>query len=186
MTNQYRPDRALAVNVTHVFSSTLVPESVVGWSYDYVEVTPAFPDQVDKVKLGLSDLFTVYKSSSTIVPAINPGGVYPSFTFNRLPAFAGANEYQASETLTWTRGKHTFKFGGQFFHNTKQEIRPPMTRARTTFRLAPTSTTPTTGRPTSWQVRSPSSRRYRRSRTRTRSSTTFSSSPRTPGRSAAT
>jgi hypothetical protein len=122
MMNQFRPDRALAVNVTHVFSSTVVFEGLVGWSYDYVRVTPANPDSVDPAKLGLAGLPTVFKSSNNILPGVNAGGTYPTFAFTRLPAFADANEYQFSGTVTWTRGTHTFKFGGQHFRNTKQEI----------------------------------------------------------------
>ncbi len=122
MMNQYRPDRAMAVNMTHMFSSSVVMEGLFAWSYDYVEVTPALPDQVDTTKLGLSGLPSVFKTSNNILPGINAGGVYPTFTFNRLPAFADANEYQLSGSVTWSKGKHTFKLGGQFFRNTKQEI----------------------------------------------------------------
>jgi len=120
--NQYRPDRAASGNITHVFSSAVVLEGFFSWSYDYVSVTPANPDEVDLTKLGLSGLPSVYKASNNILPGINSGGVYPTFTFNRLPAFADANEWQSSGTVTWTRGTHTFKFGGQALTDTKQEI----------------------------------------------------------------
>ena len=121
MMNQYRPDRAAAGNITHTFSSSMVSESFFSWSYDYVSVTPQDPDAVDTTKLGLSGLPSVFKAANNILPGITIG-TYPSFAFNRLPAFADANEWQASSTLTWTRGTHTFKFGGQFITDTKQEI----------------------------------------------------------------
>jgi hypothetical protein len=121
--NQYRPDRAAAGNVTHTFSSSMVMESFFSWSYDYVQVTPADPNAVDTTKLGLASLPTVFKASNNILPGITIGSsTYPSFAFNRLPAFADANEWQASTTFTWTRGTHTYKFGGQFITDTKQEI----------------------------------------------------------------
>jgi hypothetical protein len=122
MMNQFRPDRAAAVSVTHVFSSSMVMEGLAAWSYDFVRVTPVNADQVDVNKLGLSGLPTVFPTTSTILPSINAGGVYPTFQFNRLPAFAKANEFQLSGTLTWTKGTHTFKFGAQSFRNLKQEI----------------------------------------------------------------
>lgn len=120
--NQYRPDRAAAGNVTHLFSSNLVLEAFFSWSYDYVSVTPSDPNAVDPSKLGLSGLPRVFSAASNILPGINPGGVYTTFAFNRLPAFADANEWQSSATMTWTRGTHTFKYGGQFLIDTKQEI----------------------------------------------------------------
>ena len=119
--NQYRPDRAAAGNITHTFSSSLVMESFFSWSYDYVLVTPMNPSAVDTSKLGLSNLPSVFKATNNILPGITVGP-YPSFNFNRLPAFADANEWQASTTFTWTKGTHTFKFGGQFITDTKQEI----------------------------------------------------------------
>ena len=122
MMNQFRPDRAAAVSVTHVFSSSVVAEVLAGWSYDFVRVTPLNSDQVDASKLGLGGLPTVFPSTSSILPSINAGGVYPTFAFNRLPAFAKANEFQMSGTVTWTKGTHTYKFGAQAFRNLKQEI----------------------------------------------------------------
>ncbi len=120
--NQYRPDRAAAGNITHTFSSSMVLESFFSWSYDYVSVTPTDPAAVDTTKLGLSGLPGVFKATNDILPGINVGGTYPTFSFNRLPAFADANEWQASSTLTWTKGTHTYKFGGQYLIDTKQQI----------------------------------------------------------------
>lgn len=122
MMNQYRPDRAASGNLTRVVTSSVVLEGFFSWSYDYVSVTPANADLVDLTKLGLSSLPSAFKSSNNILPGINIGGTYPTFTFNRLPAFADANEWQASATVTWTKGTHTYKFGGQFLTDTKQEI----------------------------------------------------------------
>jgi len=120
--HQYRPDRAASGNITHTFSSSVVFEGFFSWSYDFVEVTPADMASVDTTKLGLSGLPTSFKSSDNILPGINVGGTYPTFNFNRLPAFADANEWQTSGTVTWTKGTHTYKFGGQFLTDTKQEI----------------------------------------------------------------
>ncbi len=120
--NQYRPDRAAVGSLTHVFTSSLVLEGLFNWSYDYVLVTPTNPGALDTAKLGLSGLPSAFPVSDNILPGINSGGVYPTFNFNRLPAYARANEWQASGILTWTKGTHTFKFGLQSFIDTKQEI----------------------------------------------------------------
>jgi hypothetical protein len=120
--NQRRPDRNGVGNFTHVFSSSLVLETLMNWSYDYVQVTPTNPAAVDTTKLGLSGLPSAFPVSDTILPSINSGGVYPTWQFNRLPAYARANEWQGNSILTWTKDRHTFKFGVQTFIDTKQEI----------------------------------------------------------------
>lgn len=121
MITQYRPDRALAINATRTLSPRTVFEGMFGWSYDYVKVDPTNPEMVDPAKLGLSGLPTVYKSPSNILPTVNNTG-YGNFSFSRAPAYARANEWQLAGTLTWTRGAHLFKFGGQHFRNRKDEI----------------------------------------------------------------
>jgi hypothetical protein len=118
---QPRPDRSAVGNITHVFSPNLVMEGLFSWSYDHVQVLPADPAALDTSKLGLSGLPSAFPVTNSILPGINSGGVYPTFTFNRLPAEAIANEWQSNGILTWTKDRHTFKFGVQSFIDTKQE-----------------------------------------------------------------
>ena len=118
---QPRPDRSAVGNFTHVFSSNLVLEGLFSWSYDHVQVVPVNPAALDTTKLGLAGLPSAFPVTNDILPGINSGGVYPTFNFNRLPAEAIANEYQANGLVTWTKGTHTFKFGVQSFNDFKQE-----------------------------------------------------------------
>src|SRR5262245_45578382 len=79
-----RPDRSLAVSGTRAFSPSLVLESLVSWSYDFVSWDPAEPDKITKQALGLSALPLIYKPQSDIVPTVDTG-VYPMWNFNRMP-----------------------------------------------------------------------------------------------------
>lgn len=183
--NQYRPDRAAAGNITHTFSSSMVLESFFSWSYDYVLVTPQDPDAVDTTKLGLSGLPTVFKATDNILPGINVGGTYPTFGFTRLPAFADANEWQASSTLTWTRGTHTFKYGGQFITDTKQEITAANDKGNYDFSPSHSPFDTNYGPANALVERSTSSPRSPRLPTKIRISTISSCLPRIPGVSTA-
>ncbi len=126
ITKLHRPDRAMAANVTRIFSPTLVSETLFSWSFDYpnssIEDSLDF-SKIDRTKVGLSDLPSFFKTANgNILPQIDPGSPYPGFNFNRFPVFARANEYQFSSTWTKTKGAHVIKFGGTYLRNTKAEI----------------------------------------------------------------
>ncbi len=120
-TKRPRPDRALAANITHTFSPTMVLDAIYSWNYDKVEWLPSDPDGNTKTKYGLSALPTVYKPENDILPSVANTG-YADFAFSRMPAYAINNEHQFSGSLTWTRGSHIFKVGGQHIRNYKDEI----------------------------------------------------------------
>ncbi len=120
-TKRPRPDRALTGNITHIFSPTVVFEGLYNWNYDKVEWLPSDPDGNTKTRYGLSGLPTVFKPENDILPAVANTG-YADFNFNRMPAYAINNEHQVSSSLTWTRGSHIIKIGGQHIRNYKDEI----------------------------------------------------------------
>jgi hypothetical protein len=127
-----RPDRALAVNGTHTFSNTFVMNALFGWSYDYVEWLPTDVAGLSKSQQGLSNLPTVFPVTDDILPQVTIG-TYPAYQFNRIPAYARANEYQAAATFTWARGTHVIKFGGQTIINLKDEIDAGANKGSYTF-----------------------------------------------------
>jgi hypothetical protein len=116
-----RPDRSLAVNGTRTLSPMLVMDGLFAWSYDSVKWLPADPDGLSRSKLGLSNLPVVFPVSDDILPAMT-FGPYPNWAFNRMPAYALANEWQGAATFSWVRGEHVIKFGAQHVINVKDEI----------------------------------------------------------------
>jgi len=119
-----RPDKAMAANVTKVFSSRLVSETLFNWQKDFVnaplEVSPD-PDKLDRVKSGLKDLPLAFTASNNILPQISGTG-FQDFQFNRFPWYAKAPEYQIAQTLSLTKGTHLIKWGAQYILNKKDEI----------------------------------------------------------------
>jgi Carboxypeptidase regulatory-like domain len=106
------PGRFVVLSDTHSFSPTVVNEARFGNTrmfYQDVSGAPLGPDYVGM--LGLQGIG-------------NPGNndfltALPAFGFSRFNGTSGAwivsqaqNTYEATDNLTWIRGRHTFKFGG--------------------------------------------------------------------------
>ncbi len=95
--------------------------TLFAWSYDFVQWLPADPEGLSKTAQGLGGLATVFPVSDDILPQVTIG-TYPNWTFNRMPAYARAHEWQIASTFTWARGSHVIKYGGQYIRNLKAEI----------------------------------------------------------------
>jgi hypothetical protein len=95
-----QPQRTLVVGYTHVFSPMLVNQFNPGASWyssifepkSYSEVQQTFP--------------VVLASGSDIVPFTTFGG-----NDNTYPQGRKVTQWQINDNLTWTRGRHTWKFG---------------------------------------------------------------------------
>ena len=123
------PDRALSGNYTRTFTPNLVLNSTVAWSYDNIGWEAITPDAISKSKLGLSGLPTIYPVTDDLLPQVTiPTFTNASWAFNRVPAHAIANEYQASATMSWAHGTHFVKGGIQHITNTKDEIDGSVTK----------------------------------------------------------
>jgi hypothetical protein len=93
--NQDILDSNLAVSNTHVFGASLLNEA----RFSLVRRDLAFPENdPESPTAAISGLFTV-------------GGA-TNFPQGRI-----SNSYQFSNTLTWTRGRHSLKFGGDVRYN---------------------------------------------------------------------
>ena len=132
---QPRPDTALSGNLTYTFTPTLVMESVVSWSKDDVRVFLDDPASATKTKYGLSKLPTAFAAPDDVLPQVTTG-LYPDYSFNRIPSYSLANEWQGSTTLAWTHGTHFIKFGGQFIMNDKDETQATTNKGVYDFRAS--------------------------------------------------
>ena len=95
-----QPQRTLVAGYTHVFSPSLVNQFNPGASWyssifepnNYSQVQQSFP--------------IVLASGSDSVPFTTIGG-----NNNTYPQGRKVTQWQINDNLTWTRGKHTWKFG---------------------------------------------------------------------------
>jgi hypothetical protein len=109
--------RLLSAGVQSVISSHLLNEVRFGWSTIYGPGKPSTP--VTSADLGIaSPLSSLFPSMPTMV--------FPNmFTLGPSPlgiTYAATNMYSASDMMTWTKGRHTMKFGGEY---KRQELDAP-------------------------------------------------------------
>ncbi len=104
--------RLLSVGDTHIFNSNLLNDARFGYSYIRVASVPAEP--FTSAALGITSPL------SSLFPGAPTMSVSNMFDIGSSP-FADNDSnvvtWQFSDTLTWTRGRHTFKFGGEHKRN---------------------------------------------------------------------
>ncbi len=113
-TGQTNYDQNWTVNLTHVFSPTLVNTFKLSYNRINGPVQPLGTAPVGP---------TLYTSTNVDSLSLGPGVgsfqlVFPGYNETApglgLPFGGPQNLYQVYDDVSWTRGKHQFKFGGQF------------------------------------------------------------------------
>jgi carboxypeptidase family protein len=104
-------DAALTVAWNYTISPTVVNEVRIGNSQNDIGESVGGSAQGNANALGLTNLPTPPPAGYNIVPTINITGFAPIFGFSQI---ANQGTKQALDTLTWTVGRHTLKFGGDW------------------------------------------------------------------------
>ena len=112
-TGQNQFDQNYEVGYVHFFTNDLVNSAKVTYNRLNGPIQP----------LGTQPVSPTLYTSSTSTPAVTVGGfsntlIYPGYSEttpgNAIPFGGPQNLYQFRDDLSWTHGKHQFKFGGQF------------------------------------------------------------------------
>ena len=109
--------RVLSAGVSSVISSHLVNEVRFGWSTIYGPGKPSTP--VTSADLGIASPL------SGLFPSMPTMSFTNMFTLGPSPlgiTYAATNTYPVSDMMTWTKGRHTMKFGGEY---KRQELDAP-------------------------------------------------------------
>jgi len=109
--------RVLSAGVQSVISSHLLNEFRFGWSTIYGPGKPSTP--VKSADLGIASPL------SSLFPSMPTLSFTNMFTLGPSPigiTYAATNTYPVSDTMTWTKGRHTMKFGGEY---KRQELDAP-------------------------------------------------------------
>jgi hypothetical protein len=109
--------RVLSAGVQSVISSHLLNEFRFGWSTIYGPGKPSTP--VTSADLGIASPL------SSLFPSMPTMSFLNMFTLGPSPlgiTYAATNTYPVSDTMTWTKGPHTLKFGGEY---KRQELDAP-------------------------------------------------------------
>jgi Carboxypeptidase regulatory-like domain/TonB dependent receptor len=107
--NLNQKNRVLSLVETHVFNANTVNEARVGFTRVYADFNEAEP--VSLASVGMT------RFNQALFPGIPSIQVLGQFKIGPLPIFdvlTGINNYQYSDTLSYTHGRHTWKFGVEF------------------------------------------------------------------------
>jgi hypothetical protein len=131
------PFRNLAVNWSHVFSSSLINEVLVGYN------------SVNNVGF-LNDWGGIGEANATFgIPGGQPGPGMSAINWGQgLTTVGNADTtednlpkgYQLNEKLTWIKGRHALKFGGQFLRYVQRRYYPGNNGAQGLFTYTGTFT----------------------------------------------
>jgi len=113
--------RVLSAGVQSVISSHLLNEFRFGWSTIYGPGKPSTP--VTSSQLGISSPLDT--PSDPLFPSMPTMSFLNMFTLGPSPlgiTYAATNTYPVSDMMTWTKGRHTMKFGGEY---KRQELDAP-------------------------------------------------------------
>jgi len=108
-TGQTNYNQSVLINLTHVFSPSIVNS-----------VKVAYNRLNNKQPLGANPVGpTLYTSSGLpTLPGVNGTLVFPGYSEttpgNAIPFGGPQNVYQIYDDLSWTKGRHQFKFGGGY------------------------------------------------------------------------
>ncbi len=110
-----RPNQTNSLNHVYTITPTLVNEALATVSLDDVYIPVDSAHFLDRTTVGINYpyIFPTGKTVATRIPTANitsfsglNGGPYPSHSSGPI--------YDVSDSLTWVKGSHTFKFGGLF------------------------------------------------------------------------
>ena len=99
----------------HSFSRALVNQLALGYTRWYLLVTNVDLGNYTSQKLGLQGSNTSYEGSGLAV--LNFSGYTGESNSNNIPEIVPQNTFQISDTLSYTRGTHSLKFGGSVEDN---------------------------------------------------------------------
>ncbi len=100
-----------SMDETHIFSPAVVNELRIGVNR---LVQPRVQQDVTSSFPGLPGAFLGYLANNTGVPRTSITGYSTLGGATNLPSERDDTTYQAIESILWTKGKHSFKFGGDY------------------------------------------------------------------------
>ncbi len=111
----HAPSTQATLQEIHTFSPNLVNQIALGYTRWYLDVTNADIGNDTSQKLGLQGSNTTYEGSGLAVLSLS--GYTGESASNSIPEIVPQNTEQLSDTISWTHGQHSMKFGGSVIHN---------------------------------------------------------------------
>ncbi|MEO7141976.1 MAG: TonB-dependent receptor [Bryobacteraceae bacterium] len=104
----HAPSTQATVQEIHTFTPSMVNQLALGYTRFYLQVTPLDLGTNLSTQLGLQGSNTSYVASG--MASIGVSG-YSGYSESSVPEIVPQNTYQISDTLSYTHGSHSLKFG---------------------------------------------------------------------------
>ena len=110
-----RPNQTNSLNYVWTITPTIVNEALATVSLDDVYIPVDTAHFFDRTTAGINYpyIFPTGKLLPNRIPTANINGL-TGLTGNPYPSHSAGPIYDVSDSLTWVKGNHTFKFGGLF------------------------------------------------------------------------
>jgi hypothetical protein len=137
LTNTLRPQRGrgAVLNLTKIFSSTVVNEFTMGASTRGQTFDPVDPSAVARSRMGNVGQWYPQSNESGAIPNVTFGGVqnYINPSLGNIPYTNENPVFTFADNFSWLRGKHALKFGIYIERMRKDEVGGPNTRGSFAF-----------------------------------------------------
>src|SRR5579872_2203836 len=110
----HAPSTQATLQEIHTFTPSLVNQIALGYTRFYLQVTPLDLGTDMSTLLGLQGSNTSYVASG--MASIGVSG-YSGYSESSVPEIVPQNTYQVSDTVSYTHGAHSLKFGFSVVHN---------------------------------------------------------------------
>lgn len=114
--------RSAVVGETHTFGSSLINEFRFGWVHTEIGYTPPFQDKKISADLGIPNANTLsILGGGALIGGYNDQLEYSG---DYGPYIVPEQTWQFSDSLSWVKNKHTFKFGATILRRQVNLFRP--------------------------------------------------------------
>jgi outer membrane receptor protein involved in Fe transport len=110
----HAPSLQATVQEIHGFSPNVVNQLAVGFTRFYLQVTPIDLGNYTSQQLGLLGSNTSYVASGLASFSISG---YSGYSASSVPEIIPQNTEQITDSVSYTHGAHSMKFGGSIVHN---------------------------------------------------------------------
>jgi carboxypeptidase family protein len=126
-----RPGKNLVINLTSILTPSLLNESSATYASRMITRKPV-QDFTDRTNMGLTIPELFPENEGNLIPVITLNSNYAALVVSRAYLKRLFN-LEFSNNLTWTKGKHIFKFGGYYTYGGNRENSAAATNGNFTY-----------------------------------------------------
>lgn len=134
-TDNNRTFTGLNLDETHVISPTMVLDVKASW-FRFVQLTPGYTaaaQGISAASIGMTNLKPAPTVSAGVIPNISIGGFTSPLFGSGSYSWSPYSRFIFNPTLSWTKNKHSLRFGGEWSYEAKGNVSPGKAYGAFTF-----------------------------------------------------